>query len=149
MTQPIFHLTLEDQSSEADQAAVREGLFAYNRKYAPDEQNCALNVFLRDEAGEIAGGLLGETFWGWLYVSILWVDERARGQGFGARLMAAAEEEAVRRGCRHAYLDTLTFQARPFYEKLGYRLFGVLEDLPPGFTRYFLQKDLAPAETGE
>jgi len=70
------------------------------------------------------------------------VEDAARGQGLGRRLIGLAEDEARRRGCRHAYLDTTSFQARPFYEKLGYRLWGQLEDFPQGHTRYFLQKAL-------
>jgi GNAT superfamily N-acetyltransferase len=85
---------------------------------------------------------VGGTYWGWLYVEILWLDARARGRGLGARLMAMAEQEAQRRGCRGAHLDTMSFQALPFYERMGYTVFGVLEDLPPGHRRYFLKKKL-------
>ena len=60
-------------------------------------------------------------------------------------MMKLAEEEAIRRGCVGAWLDTHSFQARPFYEKLGYTVFGVLENFPPGHTRYYLRKSLAPA----
>ena len=68
--------------------------------------------------------------------------EEARGQGTGRRILIAAEEEAVRRGCRYAWLDTFSFQARGFYEKLGYSVFGTLEDYPAGHSRYFLRKTL-------
>jgi hypothetical protein len=53
-----------------------------------------------------------------------------------------AEREALARGCKHAWLDTYEFQARGFYEKLGYRCFGELDDYPTGFSRYFMQKAL-------
>jgi GNAT superfamily N-acetyltransferase len=74
----------------------------------------------------------------------VWIDERFRGQGYGERMLAAAEDEARRRGCAHAHLDTLSFQARPFYEKLGYRVYGVLDDFPAGteYKRYYMVKDL-------
>jgi hypothetical protein len=36
----------------------------------------------------------------------------------------------------------MSFQAQPFYEKQGYTVFGVLEDLPDGHKRIFLKKDL-------
>jgi GNAT superfamily N-acetyltransferase len=85
---------------------------------------------------------LGNTYWGWLYISILWLAESLRGQGVGGRLLDMAEQEALDRGCRHAHVDTLDFQALPFYEKHGYAVWGTLNDLPPGHSRYFLKKDL-------
>ncbi len=132
-----------DAADPADVEFVRNGLRRYNEQYAPSEF-AHLYVFLRDEEGTLVGGLLGDTFWGWLAVHILWIDERYRGQGYGERLLAAAEEEARRRGCAHVQLDTLSFQARPFYEKLGYRVYGELADHPAGsgHTRYYLTKPL-------
>lgn len=65
-----------------------------------------------------------------------------RGQGYGTKLMAAAEAEARRRGCRDAYLDTFSFQARPFYERCGYEVFGTLEDFPTGHQRFVMRKSL-------
>jgi GNAT superfamily N-acetyltransferase len=102
-----------------------------------------LALALRDDHGGIVGGLLGETNWEWLHVQILAVAEGLRGRGWGRRLLAEAERLAVASGCHHAWLDTFSFQARPFYEKLGYRVFGELADYPTGQTRYFLAKALA------
>jgi GNAT superfamily N-acetyltransferase len=90
----------------------------------------------------VIGGLWASTGYGWLYTQMLLVPESLRGQGVGQRLMADAEEEARRRGCRNAWVDT-QFGARPFYERLGYVVFGELADYPPGFTRSFLKKALA------
>jgi len=61
----------------------------------------------------------------------------------GRALLRAAEREATGRGCRHVYLDTFDYQARPFYEREGYTVFGVQEDYPPGHRRFFMQKALA------
>ena len=74
--------------------------------------------FLRDENGEVLGGLLGDIWAGWLHVRTLAVVAPARGHGFGKELMKRAELYAVERGCTDAFLDTFSFQARPFYEKL-------------------------------
>ena len=65
-----------------------------------------------------------------------------RGQGHATRLMAAAEAYAVEKGCVGVVLDTFSFQARPFYERLGYRVFGQLDDYPPGHTRFYMEKRL-------
>ena len=97
---------------------------------------------LRTPEGEHVGGVIGTTYWGWFYISLMWIREDLRGKGYGAQLMAQAEDEAVRRGAKHAYLDTFDFQAPGFYEKLGYAVFGSLPDFPPGHTRYFMAKEL-------
>ena len=98
------------------------------------------NFVLRSEGGEVLGGLLGQIWGGWLQVTFLWVSEVARGEGHGERLLAAAEAYARTRGCIGAALETHSFQARPFYERQGYRLFGTLEDYPPGHSKFFLEK---------
>ena len=145
-------LTLASVPDQADRDFVRENLRAWNRMRCPflaseeAQVETPLDVTVRDAAGTIVGGLVANTHWGWLEVDLLWVDERVRGQGWGTRLLRAAEDEARRRGCRHARLSTWSFQARPFYEKLGYRVFGQIDDYPPGATDYILCKDLPAAE---
>lgn len=102
----------------------------------------AITLVLRDSSGAILGGVIGETLWGWLHVRILAVSESLRGRGLGRELMVAAERIAVERGCGNAWVDTFSFQARPFYERLGYRVFGELPAYPGDETRYFLRKAL-------
>ena len=135
-------IALEPDPSESDLAVVRDGLHAFNTLAALDDGHQALTLFLRDEHGALLGGLLGDTYWGWLHVAILWLEENARRQGHGSRLLAAAEAEAIRRGCHHVHLDTMSFQALPFYEKRGYSVWGILDDLPIGHKRIFLSKAL-------
>ncbi len=101
-----------------------------------------LVLTLQNEVGTLFGGLSGQLSYGWLFVDLLWVHQEVRAQGHGRGLMLAAEQEARSRGCRHAWLDTFSFQAREFYQKLGYVVFGELDDFPPGHRRYFLRKDL-------
>lgn len=143
-----FHPALERQPRAEDIAEIRAGLEAYNRRYAADGEYEPLVIVVRAADQSIAGGLLGGTYWGWLHVDILWLAEAARGQGLGTRLMAMAEQEALGRGCRRAHLDTMDFQALPFYERLGYAVWGVLENLPVGHRRYFLQKALQAGSPG-
>lgn len=107
-----------------------------------------LAVLLSDPVtDEVVGGLWGRTFWGVCHVDVMFVPEAARGAGLGARVMAAAEAEAIRRGCRLIHLDTYEFQARPFYEKLGYTVFGQLDGPPPIYPRYYMQKHLGDRGT--
>ena len=98
--------------------------------------------FLRDEHGETLGGLLGHIWAAWLHVKTLAIAAPVRGRGFGKELMKRAETYAIERGCTDAYLDTFSFEARPFYEKLGYRIFGTLENHPVGYQHYFMTKKL-------
>lgn len=99
-------------------------------------------VFVDRETRREVAGLYAHSYWGWMYVDELWVDARRRGQGLGRRLMAAAEEEAVARGCRGMWVDTWSWQARGFYEKLEFQVFGEIEDFPPPHRRLFLKKRL-------
>lgn len=114
----------------------------YNHAKAGDPGYQALNLFLRDDEGATHGALRGGSYYGWMFVELLVIREESRGQGLGSRLLQAAEEEARARGCVGVYLDTFSFQARPFYLKHGYEVFGVLEDRPPGHAHYFLKKRL-------
>ncbi|MGC2619782.1 MAG: GNAT family N-acetyltransferase, partial [Acidobacteriaceae bacterium] len=104
----------------------------------------ALVISVSDhDSGEVIGGLWGSTSYGYLHIDMLIVPESLRGTGLGSRMMQQAEDEALRRGCHGSYLETFDFQARGFYERLGYKVFGQLEDTPPGHTRYFLKKSLS------
>jgi GNAT superfamily N-acetyltransferase len=135
-------VTIEEAPDAEDVRAIEAGLEAYNSLYAPPLNYRPLTITLRTADGTLVGGLLGETYWSWLYVRILWLAEHVRGRGYGSSLLAKAEQEAVRRGCHRAHLDTMSFQALSFYERHGYTVFGVLHDVPPGHSRYSLQKEL-------
>ena len=126
----------------ADEAFVVRGLLAFNEDRLGPANERPVKFVARDSTGVVVGGILGHTRWRWLYIAKLWVDEGARGHGLGRRLMAAAEDLALSRGCTDVSLDTFEYQARPFYEKLGYELFGTLEGYPPGSRQYYLRKRL-------
>ena len=148
MGKPRYTVTLEDNAHPDNIQLVLDGLSAYNRSQigvdAGDTLK-SLNLFVRANDGTILGGLLGATAWDWLHISILWLHEDLRGQDLGSDLMRMAEAEALKRGCHSVFVDTMSFQALPFYEKLGYTVWGQLDDFPPGHTRYFLKKQLQPA----
>jgi GNAT superfamily N-acetyltransferase len=136
--------TIESGTNPEDERYVFDQLTRYNDlKTGIDGNYQPLNLFVRDSEGKIVAGLLGNTYWGWLYVSILWVSEALRGQGYGRKLLRQAEQTALERGAHHAHLDTMSFQALPFYLKEGYTEYGRLDDMPLGHSRYFLQKRLS------
>lgn len=142
MSNSSILITNEPEAADSDKAFVRQGLRIFNNQFINDDGFQPLNLFLRREDGSIAGGLLGDVYWGWLSINILWINDSLRGHGYGERLIKMAEEEALKKGCHAVHLDTMSFQARPFYEKLGYTVFGVLDDLPVGHQRLFMWKSL-------
>ncbi len=142
-------IELTDSEDAAGAKAIVAGLVDFNARIAGPHGHRPLTLLIRREGStEIAGGLIGGTSYGWLFVSVLHLPDDLRGTGLGAELLRRAEAEAVARGCIGAHLDTFSFQARPFYERHGYRVFGTIEDMPPGGSRYFMSKRLdgaAPA----
>lgn len=139
-------LVVEEHFDEVPPKEELESFFeilrTYNRNQVGTSAFKKIVLLLKDKAGTVKGGLEGHTYFGWLFVENLAVDESVRRSGWGSKLMEAAHEEARRRGCHHVWLDTFSFQALPFYEKLGYKVFGTLNDFPESHTRYFLQREL-------
>jgi GNAT superfamily N-acetyltransferase len=144
-----YTFVLEAEPAAEDVGYVSEQLAAFNRQQAGDDQHQRLAIFVRDGTHTIVAGLVGDTYWGWLSIALVWVDAALRQQGIGTRLLQAAEAEAVRRGCHHAHVDTMSFQALPFYLQAGYTVWGELADLPVGHRRYFLQKALPTGAGGQ
>ena len=120
--------------------AVMEALRADTRA-SVDGQRRPLTLALRAE-GAFVGGLVAQTFMGWLAVDGLWVAAEHRGRGHATALMARAEDEARRRGATDSVLDTFSFQAPGFYRKLGYRDFARLDGFPAGHCRHYMTKSL-------
>jgi|ERR1700730_12071243 GNAT superfamily N-acetyltransferase len=144
----IPKIMLTDAPTPQMRQAIVEPLVAFNNsRIGRSEVYCPLVILLSDpESDEIVGGLHGSTLFSYLHVDLLFVPESMRGIGMGRKLMMQAEAEAVRRGCHAASLDTFSFQARGFYERLGYSVFGILDDCPPGHSRFYLTKRLGGSQ---
>lgn len=102
----------------------------------------ALAVKICDNNGEVIAGAAGRTFGNWLMINTLWVAESLRGQRVGSELLAKMESAALARGCNKALLDTLNFQAKPFYEKHGYQVQWTQQAYPKTGCRYYMMKAL-------
>jgi ribosomal protein S18 acetylase RimI-like enzyme len=135
-------LTIEDEPSPADVRVLEDGLYRYNVQQTGRDDGQWLAIFIRDADGTIVAGLNGWTWAGWLKVLNLWIHEDRRRRRLGRELLGAAEKEAVARGCTRATLDTFSFQAPGFYQKLGYEIAAIVEDFPAGHTQYTLTKRL-------
>lgn len=137
-----YQIVSMDKPDDAAWSAIGGGLHHYNEQQAGDNQFQYLCFVLRSPEQAIAGGLIGEVHWGWLYINLLYLKDELRGQGYGHRLLTLAEDAARQRGATNAYLDTFSFQALDFYRQHGYQVFGELPDFPPGHQRYYLTKKL-------
>jgi GNAT superfamily N-acetyltransferase len=137
-------ITLTDTSDEGMIKALAQKLRHFNDLSSGVPLNHrALAIFVtHPDTDELLGGLWGGSAYSHLHIDLLYLPEDLRGSGLGRQLMFQAEQEAIQRGCHTVWLDTFTFQARGFYERLGYTLFGTLEDYPPGHSRFFLKKAL-------
>lgn len=137
----------ENEFAEFLQTKIRE----FNNVHSPHHLAARrpgavrpLHLMLKDEAGQVVGGLSAHTYWDWLEVDDLYVPENWRGQGLGSSLLQTAEAVAAGRGARHSFLTTFAFQARGFYERHGYTVAGTLEGYPPRSAYFWMRKDLSP-----
>ncbi|ESX66361.1 GNAT family N-acetyltransferase [Mesorhizobium sp. LSHC414A00] len=140
MSTPLLDFILGDPNPD-DLRAIVAVLSVYNNAYSGMADQPGFAIIIRDPETQAAvGGLYGVDGYGWAFVRYLAIPEEYRGAGLGRRLMEEAEKIAKARGYIGIWLDTLEFQARPFYERLGFELFGELEGGPGAIPRYFLKK---------
>jgi ribosomal protein S18 acetylase RimI-like enzyme len=135
-------LLVVDQPDPSDLDFLEDQINAYNMVVTGIVDWHPLAIFVRDERGQIAAGISGGMWGGYLEIKNLWVREGLRGQGLGRRLLLAAEEQARARGCGQVLLDTHDFQAPEFYKKLGYSVFGTFEGIGGRYNRYYFSKQL-------
>ena len=133
-------IEFEPYISEGARQFIVNGVDMYNIATTGSPDYFPVNFVLRGEHRDVLGGVLGQLWGGWLQVTYLWVAEAARGVGHGTRLMKNAEAYARSRGAIGATLETYSFQARPFYERLGYEVFSTLDGYPLGHVKFFLRK---------
>ncbi|KJD47187.1 GNAT family N-acetyltransferase [Paenibacillus terrae] len=141
-------MTLEPQmsrSSRDETRFVRNKLIEFNAKHIPEDIQTRyeeINLTLKNDAGQVIGGLLSVLCWNWVEVDILWIDQSYRGKGYGSQLLGEIEQIAKDKGCAFIQLNTFTFQAPDFYEKYGYEVIGVIDDAPRGFKHYYYKKNI-------
>ena len=135
---------IERCANDEESEFIDESLYQFNLATVPvreDAQTYAVHRKAVDAEGKIIGGCLGLGIaWDFGYIDVLWVDEAYRGQGIGSALLAEVESVLKREGCNLVYLDTFDWQAKDFYLKQGYTVFGTLDDCPKGHCKYFMKK---------
>ena len=136
-------IQLSENATEEERLGILTPLLAHNLANGGDDAHETFALVLRDpDSNEVIGGLYGKVSYRWLLIDLVSVPESMRGQGIGEQLMRMAEEVARMKNCTGIWLETFSFQAPGFYQKLGYSEFGRLADYPPGHTRFYYQKSL-------
>lgn len=135
-------LHLDEHPSADDLRQILDGVRTYNHAAVGNEWPRSVACFLRDDEERIVGGAHADLWGRSMHLAAMWVAEGQRGKGYGSALLRALEDYAATHGHLLAYLETTSFQARPFYESLGYQVFGELVGIDAGCTLFFLRKDL-------
>lgn len=134
------HFVVETTPTFADIRFLEDRLYEYNVAQTGVDDGQWLAIFVRDNQQTIQAGLEGWTWCGSCYIRTVWVHEDLRGQGLGTKLLQAAEQEAIARGCQQITLESFSFQAPGFYQKLDYEVFAVLDEHPRSHQHYYLRK---------
>lgn len=140
-----FLITKERNTEAKDM--INNELYKFNLKHFPEDLRGKyeeIHVFLKDEHGNVRGGIVAEVCWNWIEIHTFMIDENIRQCGFGTKLLLALEEIAFAKQCDFIKVDTLSFQALGFYEKHGYQVFGTLNNVGRDFQHYYLKKELKP-----
>lgn len=124
-------------------ARLNEGLIAFNDAATGAAERDSFSVKVADGSGALVGGLAAWTWGGLCGIELLWVREESRGDGWGSRILRAAEAEARRRGCDRVSVSSFTFQAPGFYERHGFAESGRSLGIPGGHEDVHLFKSLA------
>jgi GNAT superfamily N-acetyltransferase len=141
---PSLTFAAETSPDEVTIRAIESGLTAHATGLGLPTDWSPRWIIARDKGqAAVQAGIRFVLAFEWLFINWLWVADSYRKHGVGSQLMAGAEAAARDHGCRAAYLDTFTFQAPKFYERLGYREFGRLNDFPPGYARIWFTKALS------
>jgi GNAT superfamily N-acetyltransferase len=137
-------VTLTTDADPTAKAAAGAALYEYNVVQTGVADRQPIGAVVMDQAThEVVGGLWGRTELGLLFLDMFFLPEDLRGRNWGARLLEQVETEARRRGCRHAVVETSSFQAPGFYKRHGYEEFGQVPFAVPGQARIFLRKAFA------
>jgi len=142
----MMKIELTTSPIKSDLEVISKGIKSFNQQHISDdvvfEPDTKFAAFAKDENGNVFGGVRATAYWNYCLLELLWLSSEARGKKLGTRLMDAAENFAKKQGFEYMRTETVSFQAKPFYVKRGYKVFGELPDFPRGHTTYCLVKKL-------
>lgn len=132
------------ESNEEESESIVDKIVEYNLSKVPIIQESSfiwINRVIADTYGDIIAGINSKMYcWNCLYIDVLWVKEEYRKEGLGSKILNEIEKVAKDKGCYLIHLDTFDFQAKDFYLKHGYDIFGILYECPQRHKRYFMKK---------
>jgi GNAT superfamily N-acetyltransferase len=143
-TNDTYSIEFDEQPKAEDLQYLLHSIRTFNRQVTGQDRPRSVACFLRDEKGQIIGGAQGDLWGSSMHIAALWVADSERGKRHGSALMQELEKYAASKGHHLVYLETTSFQALPFYEGLGYRIFGTLPGIAEDCTLFFLSKTLTP-----
>ncbi|MGF1695376.1 GNAT family N-acetyltransferase [Vibrio kyushuensis] len=132
---------LDIEPSDRDLNEIRGGLIKHNTPFLEGIPNSQVGYYAVEGENKV-GGIIADLWGNWLLIKFLWVDDSMREKQIGSQLLQLIEEYAQSKGCKSALVDTLSFQAKPFYEKHGYECQMVLDNYPKDSSLSFLVKSL-------
>jgi ribosomal protein S18 acetylase RimI-like enzyme len=135
-------IPIEGEPNPEDKKVMVDGMLAYHASKGYPRKSDTYSILVKDGGEKLLGCAIVSFMWNGMSIHTVWVDESARRQGLGQKLMSMVEVEGIKRGCTIAYTDTFTWQAPGFYEKLGYTLYGKLEGFPEGNALSYYSKKL-------
>ncbi len=138
-----LHITKEINKNEKQY--IDDELYKFNLKHFPNDLGGRyeeINLVLKDENGNVRGGILSAVCWNWLEINTVILDEDVRNSGYGTKLLTEIERIALDKKCDFIKVDTLSFQALDFYKRNGYQVFGSIDNVGREFEHYYLKKDL-------
>lgn len=137
----MYKVVVDYAPTEADNTVVREGIIAFNADIV-GERDKPFSIFLKNEVGKVFGGIQAFLDSESVYIDVLWVERSLQKQGYGTQLLKAAEQEALKKGCKFSTVDTWDFQAEEFYLKNDYERIGELKNYWHNHSKIFLRKNL-------
>ena len=139
---PASEFVIETDPTPEQVRYLEDRLYEFNSSVTRITDGEWLAIFVRDDTGRVIAGICGNTWGGCCEIRQFWVEEAQRDLGLGTKLLAAAENEARRRGCNQIFLMTFTFQAPRFYAKRGFQTIASVDDYPRGHQTLLLRKHL-------
>lgn len=140
-----MHYRMIQSKDQSDWNKVQQSLIDFNSEFMSTELTNKYEeicLVVKDEQDKICGGLNAVICWNFMEISMIFIDEEIRNYGYGRKLMEQVEQIALNEKCDFIKLDTLEFQAKEFYEKLGYKVFGEIENVAKKYKHYYMIKDL-------
>lgn len=136
----MYKIIVDHNPNETDNAVVKEGLVSFNESATGEPRDKEFSIFLKNDSGKIFGGLKAFFDTESIYIDTFWIDKKLRHQGFGTKLLYAAEQEAIKNGCVFSLVDTWSFQAEEFYLKNDYEKIGEIKNYWHDYSKIFFRK---------